>query len=209
MKGRRITMPGSSPVKRLATSSDGAALIEFAFLTPIFVMLLLAVFDIGFAIYAKSVLQGAIEDGARTASLENTEWEDIEERVNSQVRLVVPAADPDTDISVDLDSSFYGNYNDLTMPEDFTDLNNNSRWDPNECFVDRNNNRSYDTDVGIQGRGGAQDVLSINAQLQYRRMFPLWQFINQPQEMTLSANTYLRNQPFSAQATRVGVRICP
>ncbi|HEU4650737.1 MAG TPA: pilus assembly protein, partial [Croceibacterium sp.] len=65
------------------------------------------------------------------------------------------------------------------------------------------------TDVGLAGRGGAQDVVSIKAAVTYKRIFPLWSMIGQTQDYTISAQTYLRNQPFSAQAARVGVRICP
>lgn len=193
----------------VAKDTDGVALVEFGFLAPIFVMLLLAIFDVGFGMYAQTVLRGAVEEGARTASLENTRWEDIKNRVNDQVRTVIPASDPDTDISFELDPLFYGNYNDITMPEDFTDSNGNSQWDPAECYVDRNNNQSYDTDVGLQGRGGAQDVVSIKAEVEFKRAFPLWNMIGQPQTLKLTARTYLRNQPFSAQASRVGVKICP
>lgn len=195
--------------RRLACNQDGLAAIEFAFIAPAFLMLLMAVFDLGFAIYAKAVLQGAVEDGARTASLENTQWAAIENRVNDQVRTVIPAADPDTDVSFDLDPTHYHNYSDVNMPEDFTDTNRNKRWDPEECFVDRNGNRTYDTDVGLENRGGAQDVVSIRAELEFKRAMPLWNMLGQPQTLTLSATTYLRNQPFGARAPQVGVRICP
>ncbi|WP_165362134.1 TadE/TadG family type IV pilus assembly protein [Qipengyuania thermophila] len=196
-------------MRRLRRCESGVSAVEFGFVGPIFIMLLMAVFDTGFSIYTRAVLQGAVEEGARTASLENTQWEVIKQRVNNQVRAVIPAANPETDISFEIDPFYYQNYADVVIPEDFTDLNANGRWDPNECFVDRNGNRSYDEDVGIQGRGGAQDVVAIRAQLEFRRAMPLWNMLGQPQTMTLVASTYLRNQPFSGQASRVGVRICP
>ena len=194
-----------------AVSGDqkGVTAVEFGMITPVFVIMLLGIFDIGFAMYAKAVLQGAVEEGARKASLENTQFSAIEERVNSQVRGVIPAGDPETDISFEFDPKYYANYGDIELPEDFTDANNNKSWDPNECFIDRNGNSSYDTDVGLADRGGAQDVVAITATLTFRRVFPLWTFLDQPQEYTLEAKTYLRNQPYSAQASRVGVRICP
>lgn len=194
---------------QLGRDNKGVAAIEFAMIAPTFVMILMAGFDIGFGIYAKGVLQGAVEDAARTASLENTSWEAIKSRVNNQVRKVIPSADPATDITFTMDPSFYGNYADVSLPEDFTDSNGDGNWDPNECFVDRNANSQFDTDVGIAGRGGAQDVVAISAELTFERVFPLWAFMGQPNTITLEAKTFLRNQPFSAQAARVGVRICP
>lgn len=194
---------------RVLECQSGVSAVEFGFIAPMFIMLLLAVFDTGFAIYTKSVLQGAIEEGARNASLENTVWDDIKDRVNDQVQNVIPSADPKTDITFTIDPTYYGNYGDIELPEDFTDSNRNNRWDHPECFVDRNNNRTYDTDVGLAGRGGAQDVVSIRAELEFRRVMPLWKMLGQPQTMTLQASTFLRNQPFSGHTARVGVRICP
>lgn len=196
-------------VHRLPAERSGTTTVEFAVVAPVFLTMLMAVFDLGFLVYAKAVLQGAVEDGARSASLENTTWADIEERVNRQVTSVIPVENADTDISFSFDPTYYGNYADIALPEDFTDANANGVWDTNECFVDRNGNRTYDTDVGLAGRGGAQDVVSISAEVTYRRIFPLWALMGDTQNHTISARTYLRNQPFSAQAARVGVRVCP
>lgn len=196
-------------LRRLPAERAGTSTIEFAVVAPVFLAMLMAVFDLGFLVYAKAVLQGAVEDGARSASLENTTWSQIETRVNEQVMSVIPVENADTDISFSFDPTYYGNYSDIALPEDFTDANGNGVWDANECFVDRNGNRSYDTDVGLAGRGGAQDVVSISAEVTYVRIFPLWSLLDQSQLHTIAARTYLRNQPFSAQAARVGVRVCP
>ena len=193
----------------LGSDRSGSAVMEFAIVAPVFLGMLMAVFDLGFLVYAKAVLQGAVEDGARSASLENTEWTTIKNRVNSQVTSVIPVDNAETDISFTFDPTYYGNYADVALPEDFTDSNGNGQRDATECFVDRNANRTYDIDVGLAGRGGAQDVVSIKAAVTYKRIFPLWSMIGQTQDYTISAQTYLRNQPFSAQAARVGVRICP
>lgn len=196
-------------VRGLVSDRSGSAVMEFAIVAPVFLGMLMAVFDLGFLVYAKAVLQGAVEDGARSASLENTQWSTIKSRVNGQITSVIPVDNAETDISFTFDPTYYGNYADVALPEDFTDSNGNGQRDATECFVDRNSNRSYDTDVGLAGRGGAQDVVSIRAAVTYKRIFPLWSMIGQTQDYTISAQTYLRNQPFSAQAARVGVRICP
>lgn len=196
-------------LRGMRRDKNGIAVVEFGFIAPLFLLMLMGIFDFGFTLYIQSALQGAVQEGARQASLENTQWSTIEARVNQQVRRVVPSSDPSTVISFTLDPSYYQNYNDITLPEDFTDTNGNNRYDATECFVDRNGNRQWDQDVGVAGRGGAQDVVSIEASLTYRRVFPFWKLIGQSQNITLNATTFLRNQPFSAQATRVGVRICP
>ncbi len=196
-------------LRRLHRDTRGIAVTEFGFVAPLFCLLLMGIFDQGYALYIQSALQGAVQEGARKASLENTLWSDIEATVNAKVRTVVPSSDPATVISFTLDPQYYQNYNEIGLPEDFTDTNGNGRYDYPECFVDRNGDRQWDQDVGIAGRGGAQDVVSIKASITFKRVFPFWKLIGQPDQTTLSASTFLRNQPFSAQATRVGVRICP
>lgn len=196
-------------LRRVLRNNRGVSVVEFALIAPVFIGMLLVVFEFGFAFYAKAVLQGAVEEAARTASLENTSWDRLSDRVNRQVRNVIPASDADTEISFDLDPVYYANYVDINLPEDFEDNNNNNEWDSDECFVDRNGNGVYDTDVGLSGRGGAQDVVTITATLTYVRPFPLWKLFQLDSTQTIRVSTYLRNQPFSAQAAIANVRICP
>lgn len=234
-------------LRRLNKNRDGLAATEFAFVAPIFLLMMMGIFDQGFAMYIQSALQGAVQEGARQASLENTEFTDIAARVNTQVRNVVPSGDPNTEITFTLDPTVYQSYNELQMGEHFvdrerapftqngtydgdeafTDSNGNDVWDPgepftdknrgvkngtrdaDECFVDQDGDTVWDSDIGITGRGSGQDVVSIRASLTYKRIFPFWKMIGQPQDQVLTANTFLRNQPFSAQSQRVGVTVCP
>lgn len=196
-------------LRRCLRDKRGVSAVEFAFLAPVFLGIMLVAFEFGFVFYARAVLQGAVEEASRTASLENTNWDNISDSVNAQVRRVIPASDADTQISFELDPTYYVNFVDIALPEDFEDNNNNNMWDPEECYVDRNNNQTYDTDVGLEGRGGAQDVVAIDATLTYVRPFPLWKMFGLEPTQTIRVSTFLRNQPFSAQSAQVGVRICP
>lgn len=192
----------------LGRDQRGVSAIEFGLVAPMFIGVLMATFDLGFGVYTKAVLQGSVEEASRKASLENTQWTDIENKVKGQIIAVIPSSDPSTDISFSLDPKVYEDYDDLILPEEFVDTNSNGIRNTGECYMDRNNNRQYDTNVGIAGRGGAQDVISIKASVTYKRVFPLWALMGQSQNQVIEASTYLRNQPFGAQAARVGVSIC-
>lgn len=189
-------------LRRVARDTRGMALVEFALIAPTFMLLLMGVFDIGYGMYAKAILEGAVESAGRSSSLENTTNAAIDDKVRAQVTALNRAG------NLQFSRNYYQNYVDVDLPEDFTDSNANSQWDPGECFVDRNGNNSWDADVGLPGRGGAQDVVLYSAVLEYRRLFPLWKMLGQSETQTITGTTYLRNQPFSAQAARVGVAIC-
>lgn len=51
--------------------------------------------------------------------------------------------------------------------------------------------------------------MAISATLTYVRPFPLWKLFDLEPTQTVRVNTFLRNQPFSAQAAESSVRICP
>jgi Flp pilus assembly protein TadG len=189
--------------KCIAHDQNGISTVEFGLLGSVFLTFLMGVFDIGYGVYTKAVLQGALEEAGRTASLENTTNDSIDTRISQQVNAI---NSPGT---ITVSRTYYENYDDVKLPEDFTDGNNNGIKDSNECFVDRNGNKQWDADVGLSGRGGAQDVVAFTATVQYTRLFPLWKLLGQSDQQTLTATTHLRNQPFSAQAGRVGVNICP
>lgn len=192
----------------LGRDQRGVSAVEFALVAPMFLSILMATFDLGFGVYTKAVLQGAIEEASRKASLENDQWTNVEAKVKAQILAVIPSSDPSTDISFNLDRRAYEDYDDLILPEQFNDTNSNGAREVGECYVDRNNNRQYDTNVGLANRGGASDVISIKASVTYKRVFPLWAMTGQSQNQLIEASTFLRNQPFGAQAARVGVSIC-
>lgn len=200
----RVRFLGGSVVR----DERGISAVEFGLVGPMFISVLMATFDLGYGVYTKAVLQGAVEEASRNASLENTQWATIETKVKNQILAVIPSSDPSTDISFTLDPKVYEDYDDLILPEQFTDTNSNGSREAGECYMDRNNNRQYDVNVGLAGRGGAQDVISIKASVTYKRVFPLWALTGQSQNQLIEAYTYLRNQPFGAQAARVGVSIC-
>jgi TadE-like protein len=196
-----------------ARREDGIAVTEFGLIAPTFMLLLMGVFDVGYAGYAKGVLQGALEEAGRSASLETTSSTVLDNKVLQSVKALDKSAvlnpvNDTTDTSLTITRRYYERYSDILIPEDFTDSNTNGMRDPGECFIDRNGNSNWDADVGVSGRGGAQDVVLYQATLSYQRLFPLWKVLGQPETEVLVGKTILRNQPFSAQAARVGVKIC-
>lgn len=186
----------------LRRDASGIAMVEFALISPVFMLTMMGVFDIGYGYYNKALLEGAVESAGRISTLENTTSATIDNIVRTQVQGLNRLG------NLQFTRTYYQNYTDVVRPEELTDTNANGVRDAGECFVDRNGNNIWDADVGLPGRGGAQDVVLYSASLQYNRIFPLWRFLGQPEAQVITGTTYLRNQPFSAQAARVGVRIC-
>lgn len=191
-------------LRRLRRERRGAALIEFAFLGPVFLLLLMGIFDYGWQLYARQVLQGAVAEAARGATLEtNMESQSaLDERVAATVRQVFGGAD------ISFSRKTYDSFEEVGNPEPFRDsmLPLNDAYDEGECFEDINGNGKWDADRGRDGNGGADDVVLYTVSMEFRRVLPVWRMLGESQHKTLTATTVLRNQPFNIGADANVVR---
>ncbi|WP_260581079.1 TadE/TadG family type IV pilus assembly protein [Sphingopyxis sp. PET50] len=187
-------------VRRLRRDTRGTALIEFALTAPVFLLLLMGIFDYCWQMYAQQVLQGAVSQSARLATLENNaeDQSDLDDNVKARVLDVFKNAD------VTFSRKAYESYDLVGEPEPLSDKNGNKVWDTGECFEDMNGTGSWEADRGANGNGGAEDVVLYTASMKFNRILPVWRMLGQPQETTLRAQTVLRNQPYGTNtATRV------
>jgi Flp pilus assembly protein TadG len=181
----------------------GATVVEFALIMPVLFGLVLVGYDLGTAQYMRAVLEGAMQQAGRAATLQTaqTSQTTIDTYVSDRIKAVLPGA------SVAVSRKNYAAFADAGRPEDFTDTNANGRRDSGECFTDLNGNSTWDADVGKSGNGSANDIVVYTATVTYATAMPVKMFGINP-ITTLTASTTLRNQPYGVQATRTGVQVC-
>jgi hypothetical protein len=181
-------------VRRLRQSERGTAFIEFAFTAPVFLLVLLGIFDYCWQMYAQQVLQGVVAKAGRDATLEGfaADQSALDARVEAQVKKVFANA------SVTFNRRVFDDYSDI-RPLRWVDSNGNGIQDPSpeDCWEDG----------GRQGNGGADDVVQYTVSMRFDRVLPVWRMLGQPQYTTLSSTTLLRNQPFAAGG-EVEAEIC-
>ena len=183
----------------LWAEKKAATAVEMALLAPLFLMLLMGLFDYTWQYYAKAVLDGAVAQAGRASSLE-AYIEDpsaLDARVEAQVRNVYSNA------SVGFNRLAFDRYELIGKPEPFTDAKQgnqapNGVYDLGECFEDTNGNGVWDAISGMSGSGGADDVVLYTVTMRFDRVMPVWRMLNQPQQVMLTATTTLRNQPYNA-----------
>ena len=186
-------MPRPFLVHRLARDASGVAAIEFAMIAPVLLALIMGIFDIGQMAYAKSVLHGAVQEAARSASLESGNTTAADARVRTAVLPVLPKA---TFVS---ERSSYFDFADVGRPEGWNDANDNDTCDNSESFTDENGNGEWDADIGQSGNGGANDVVVYTVTVQYVPVFGIPGTTNRFGSRTLSASAIAKNQPFADQ----------
>lgn len=186
----------------LQQDESGATIVEFALVAPVLLVLLLGMFDVGHNLYAISVLQGSIQEAARDATIEGASVHELDAKVESAVKNIVPNA------VVKFDRKAYSNFSGTRMGEDFTDLNDDGLCNDGEPFEDVNGNKTWDADRGTAGSGGARDAVLYTVGVEYPRAFPVAGLIGLPENNTLSVVTALRNQPWDQQTSSVTMENC-
>ncbi len=194
-------------LRTLRRDDVGAALVEFAFVAPVLILLIMGILDVGHRIYATAILQGSVQKAARDASLDDgaANAGTIDDRVKN---LMLPVLQPEPISTFDFTRRNYSNFSDVSQPEDFTDTNNDGDCNNGEPYDDINGNDSWDADRGASGQGNAKDAVLYTVRVTYPRLFPMAGLIGLSQEESIEASTVVRNQPFGEQSARGGIKNC-
>jgi Flp pilus assembly protein TadG len=181
----------------------GSTIVEFAFVAPVMILLLLGIMDICHRLYVQSILTGAVQRAGRDSALEtgSAKIAELDQKVVDAVRTVA------TNLTWDSKRSAYSNYTAIA-PEPYTDTNSNSLRDPGECYADLNGNAQWDADPGKSGQGYANDTVVYTMNIHYDRLFPLVTMLGLPAIQDMSASTLLKNQPYDKSADATPVTIC-
>lgn len=192
-------------IKRLRADRRGAALVEFALVAPVLMVVIMGLLDMTYQLYTKAMFEGAVQKAARDATLESGATVTAGTLIDTKVK----TAFKDVNGTVtDSDFSF--------IRRNFKDFGSAGRMEPSTgpgglcappagatvyTYVDINNNNTWD-DGGLDGQGGADDVVLYTATVTYRQLFPVNALFGASTMKTVRASTVLRNQPYGLQAAR-------
>lgn len=198
MSGVRPMCPARNWVKFMRRDIRGATLVEFAFVAPILVLMLMFLFDTGYYLYARAVLSGEVQAAGRASALEtatDTNRALLDASVETAVKRLVGGG------TVTFNRLAFKSYGRAqSRAEAFTDSNGDGICNNNEAFDDANRNGFRDTDSGVAGQGGAKDVTIYSVTLRYDRLFPMAYLLGWNPQVSMTSSTILRNQPFDKQA---------
>lgn len=191
-------------IRRIRKDRRGVTVTEFGLIAPTFLMLLLGVFDLGYTVYARAILDGAVQKAGRDSTLEtgSANLATLDAKVKTNLGGLAEGA------NFTYVRRNYRDFAKVGLPEDFEDKNGNGNRDPGECFTDENGNTTWDRDLGKDGIGGARDVVLYTVNMTFQRKFPLYALIGLSSQATISSATVLRNQPFASQNAETKQVIC-
>lgn len=192
----------------LLRDNGGAALIEFAIIAPVMLVMIFGTLEFGLNVYLRAVLEGAMQQAGRNSSLQSAQsgQSAIDAYVSNQIHNILPNA------TVTFSRQNYSNFSAVGRAEDFTDTNLNGTYDYPECFQDiigTGTTGVWDADIGRNGLGGANDVVEYTATVSYTSFIPAGAALGISPTTTLQATTMLRNQPFATQPSWSSLPVCP
>lgn len=185
-------------IKGMRTDTRGATIVEFAIILPALCVVLLGIFELGYRSYAASVLQGALHEAARMATVGGVTQAQIDAAVRARLSNFASHG------TVTITTSSYYDFAGVRMPERITsDTTPIGTYNSGDCYEDANGNSQYDLDRGRSGMGGADDIVRYQVSLTAPRIVPIDRLLGWSATETITGNTVLRNQPFAGRSTAV------
>lgn len=185
---------------KFSSNEDGVSILEFALIAPVVMAMMLGTLDIGHSLFVRATLDGAVQDAARSSSLEGatseTQQDLIDERVASTIRELAP------DAKVTVSRRYYKTFSTaaLARAEDVIEQSpGNLKCDRGESFMDANGNGVWDADGGSDGQGGARDIVIITFKVSYPRLFPMAALLGWSANVEMQSESILANQPYGDQ----------
>jgi len=177
----------------LRSDETGSAVMEFGLIITVFMTLMLGLFDLGQLAYTQSVLNGAVQEAARSSSLEINDTAVADARVLELTRISAPGA------TISTSRVSYFDFADIKRAEAWNDEDGDGLCNNDEGYTDENGNGQWDEDVGSDGNGGAGDVVIYTVTATYEPLFPNPFYPGGSDSRTVTSSTVKKNQPFSLQ----------
>lgn len=191
------------PSRALRIDQSGATIVEFAMVLPVLCVTILACVDLGYRLYMAAVLQGAMLEGARLATVGGITAKQVDDHVTKRLRRL------SADGTIVVVTRSYSDFSGIQKPEKIThDTVPEHEYNKGDCFEDANGNGAYDLDRGRDGLGSADDIVSYSVSINFRRIVPLGPLLGLSDREKVAGTTFLRNQPYAARSAGAPV-ICP
>ena len=187
-------------MRALRRDARGATIVEFALILPVLCMMLMGTLDLGYRSYVASVVQGALHDAARMATVGNVTTAQIQTYVQNKLQAFSRNA------TITTTTRSYADYSGVNVAEKITsDTAPVGAYNPGDCFEDANANGTYDSDRGRSGNGGSEDVVYFEVTMTYPHILPVGRLFGWGSTVTTTQNTVLRNQPYASRNTSVTI----
>ncbi len=187
-------------LKRLRKDKRGITILEFALISPLFMMILMGILELGYMTYFRSLMNGVMEDAARRSAVGGVTSSQTDTFIRSHIAVLMPAGKRDDTQALQIEKKSFNNFSNVNQPERITsDTIPVGSYNSTDCYEDANLNGHYDVAGGASGVGGADDIVFYTVTAQFPHLFPVANLFDTDPNLSIEVNTIIRNQPFSQQ----------
>lgn len=181
---------------RLYSDTRGATIVEFAIIIPVVCTLMAAGFELGYRAYLGAIIQGALLEASRRATVGDKTGDQIDQILKDRVGMLSNAAN----VKEIKKENFY-NFTNVGKAEKITnDVAPIGVYNAaTDCYEDANNNGVYDINMN-NGLGTADDIVRYSITVEYPNIMPVNSVLGWGTKQTITASTVMRNQPFTSRA---------
>lgn len=182
---------------RLLRRQDGSAAIEFAFIMPTVLILLMGMLEIAMILLVSVLLDAGVRQASRFGitgyAVGGQSREDQILAIIEETTIGLVEMD-----EVTIDVLVYPSFTDVGQPEPYTDDSPaNGQYDEGEEFTDINGNGSWDEDMGTSGAGGPGEVVVYSVRYDWPLLSGyMFDIIGTGGTVPLGASIAVRNEPF-------------
>jgi hypothetical protein len=173
----------------------GSAIVEFAVLAPVMILLISGTIESAHIFMVKIALQGAVETAARESVVNLTISEDARDaKMRARIASLMSPHHVAPGGTLTIDTRVYRTLG-SAYPEAFEDSNSNGTYDEGESFDDRNHNGVRDLATAVTGKMG--DVGDVVAYEVTFPIVPYFSFLSPifGEQLNLTTATVSRNEP--------------
>lgn len=192
-------------IRKLKLEQSGTAALEFALVIPVVIALLVGTFEFAMIAFRTSLLEGGLREAARFGTT-GSDLAGFATREEAIIAIVNEhSAGLFTVTPLELSTLVYPDFDKIGQAEPYTDSDGNLQYDAGEPFTDVNCNAVWDSDMGLAGAGGGDEVVLYTIDLEIESITGLINhLITDNGKIPLTATTAIRNEPFPG-----GTTVCP
>ncbi|MDP6389516.1 MAG: pilus assembly protein [Alphaproteobacteria bacterium] len=181
---------------RFTRDEGGAAALEYAMVAPVFILALVGMMELGLMTFANVLLEGGLREASRYGAT-GFALPDGTSRADRIRQIVIEnGAGLVVDEHVTITALIYPSFESIGQAEPFQDANDNDSYDEGETYTDVNGNGQWDPDMGLEGAGGAGDIVVYRVDYPWSPITNL--FGGMIGDINLSTSLVIRNEPFDS-----------
>jgi Flp pilus assembly pilin Flp len=180
-----------STLTRLARDRQGVTTLEFAFITPVILLMILGIVEFSLIMFTMAATAATSRTGKTGWTAEGLSREQtIINSITSRTAGLLDAG------SITITTTIYPSFNNVNDPEPYVDANGNGMYNAGETYTDINGNGEWDEDMGATGLGGPGDVVVYNISYPWDIKTPIvGALIGDP--FTITVRSVVKNEPFN------------